>query len=233
MGLLQHFFKNVFKDESYTFGCSSFEQIPTGDLETHLSVARYGNFELTEAIRPSYDLKVIPQTGYRHDFYRDSSSGKSIPVLMASVSKEDLFETFLELLEPLGSVVDVVLESSHETTGRGHDDFYREHIDLPVLKSNLYFYEDLLINDGCLGVAVLNPRIPVEVQFDEHKLLIVYGENLKPFERILEQQNVRRNENIRFLTEAEHVHSSRSEYADLFQTLQTLLGMDSPHHSYI
>ena len=233
MGLLQHFFKNVFQDESYTFGYSSFEQVPSRDLETHLSVACYGDFELTEAVRPSYDLKVIPQNGYRHDYYRDTSSENSIPVLMASISKEKLFETFLELLEPLGPVVDVVLESSHETTGSGHEDFYREHIDLPVLKSNLYFYEDLLINDGCLGIAVLNPKLPVEVQFDEHKLLIVYGENLKPFERIFEQQNIQRNEKIRFLTEAEHVHSSRGEYVDQFCALQTLLGMDSPHHSYI
>ncbi|MCL2304692.1 MAG: hypothetical protein FWC43_05055 [Planctomycetaceae bacterium] len=233
MGLLQHFFKNVFKDETYTFGCSSFEQVPNEDLEVHLSVARYGNFELTEAIRPSYDLKIVPQNGYRYDYYRDSSSERSIPVLMASISKENLFETFLELLEPLGPVVDVVLESSHETTGRGHDDFYREHIDLPVLKSNLYFYEDLLTNDGCIGIAVLNPKIPVEVQFDEHKLLIVYGENLKPFERIFERQNVKRNEKIRFLTEAEHVHSSRGEYMDQFHTLQNLLGMDSPQLSYI
>ena len=232
MGLLQHFFKNVFKDESYLFGCRSFEQIPHQDLETHLSVACYGDFELTEAIRPSYDLKVIPKNGYRHDFYRDFSSEKSIPVLMASVSKENLFDTFLDLLDPLGPVVDVVLESSHEKTDRGHDDFYREHIDLPVLKSNLHHYEDLLTHDGCLGIAVLNPNLLVEVQFDEHKLLIVYGENLKPFERIFERQNVKRNESIRFLTEAEHVHSSRGEYVNQFQELQTLLGMDSPYYSY-
>ena len=233
MGLLQHFFKNVFKNESYTFGCSSFEQIHDKDLETHLSVACYGDFELTEAIRPSYDLKVIPRIGYRHDFYRDTTGDKSIPVLMASISKENLFETFIELLEPLGPVVDVVLESSHEKTGRGHEDFYREHIDLPVLTSNFYHYEDLLVNDGCLGIAVLNPSLPVEIQFDEHKLLIVYGENLKPFERIFERQNIKRDEKIRFLTEAEHVHSSRGEYMDQFHLLQTLLGMDSPHHSYI
>ena len=233
MGFLQHFFSKVFKDDTYAFGCSSFEQVPSQDLETHLSVAQYGNFELTEAVRPSFDLKVVPQNGYRHDYYRDTMSNKSIPVIMASVSRDRLFETFLELLEPLGAVVDVVLESSHEKTGRGHDDLYREHIDLPVLKSNLYHFEDLLLNDGCLGIAVLNPSIPVEVQFDEHKLLIVYGDNLKPFERILARQGITRNENIRFLTEAEHVHSSKGDYIDQCHSLQTLLGIDSPYLSYI
>ncbi len=233
MGFLQHFFKNVFNDDSLALGCNSFEQVPTGDLESHLSVAKYGAFELTEAIRPSFDLKIVPQSGYRHDFYRDPSNETSIPVLMGSVSKESLFETFLELLDPLGPVVDVVLETSHEKTGRGHEDLYREHIDLPVLKSYLYHHEEMLLNDGCLGIAVLNPNIPVEVQFDEHKLLIVYGENLKPFERIFESQQIKRNEKIRFLTEAEHVHSSRGEYIDQLQSLQTLLGIDSPYHSYI
>ena len=51
----------------------------------------------------------------------------------------------------------MVLETSHNREGRGHVDLYREHIDLPVLKSILCDYEDLLLNDGCTGIAVLNP----------------------------------------------------------------------------
>ena len=101
---------------------------------------------------------------------------------MAAASSEELFEVFMDLLDPLGPEVDVVLETSHHRQARGHADLYREHIDMPVLKSILYDYEDLLVNDGCLGIAVLNPGIPQEVQFDEHKLLIVYGNNLTAYE---------------------------------------------------
>ena len=43
----------------------------------------------------------------------------------------------MELLDPLGSVVDVVLETSHSGDRSGHTDLYREHIDMPVLKSIL------------------------------------------------------------------------------------------------
>ena len=131
---------------------------------------------LTDAVRPSYDLQVVPAQGYRHDTYRDEHNHTAVPVLMAAVSKERLFDTFMDLLDPLGSVVDVVLETSHNRDSQGHTDLYREHIDMPVLKSILWEYEDLLVNDGCTGLAVLNPDIPQEVQFDEHKLLIVYGE---------------------------------------------------------
>ena len=77
-----------------------------------------------------------------------------------------------------------MLETSHNRQQRGHVDLYREHIDLPVLKSILWDYEELLLNDGCIGIAVLNPDVPLEVQFDEHKLLIAYGHDLTPFEKV-------------------------------------------------
>jgi hypothetical protein len=152
-----------------------------------------------------------------------------VPVLMAAVSRERLFEAFMDLLDPLGFTVDVVLETSHNRHNKGHVDLYREHIDLPVLKSVLWEYEDLLLNDGCTGLAVLNPDIPLEIQFDEHKLLIVYGEQLREFENIFRQRSVGCNEQVRFVTEAEHVHSSSDAYAGQFEELRTRLGMDGDY----
>ena len=111
-------------------------------------------------MRPSYDLQVVPRQGYRHDVYRDEESRARVPVLMAAATKERLFETFMDLLDPLGFEVDVVLETSHNRSNRGHVDLYREHIDLPVLKSILWDFEELLLNDGCTGIAVLNPGVP-------------------------------------------------------------------------
>ena len=179
MGFLKRFFRNVFRDGSIPVGTSSFEDLSEEELEAHLGVCRYGDFTLTDAVRPSYDLKVMPAQGYRHDAYQDEETRTNVPVIMAAASQEITFELFMDLLEPLGSVVDVVLETSHHRGGNGHSDLYREHIDMPVLKSTLWDFEDLLVNDGCSGIAVLNPGIPQEVQFDEHKLLMVYGKNLK------------------------------------------------------
>ena len=95
-----------------------------------------------------------------------------------------------------------------------------------MLKSILWEYEDLLINDGCTGLAVLNPGIPQEIQFDEHKLLIVYGENLGEFEDILLTNGIECDDQMKFITEAEHVHSSSDAYARQFEELKTRLGMD-------
>jgi len=226
MGFLKRFFRNVLRDGTVPVGTSSFEELSEEELEAHLGVARYGDFTLTEAVRPSYDLRVVPCQGYRHDEYRDEGQRSTVPVLMGAVSKETLFEVFMDLLDPLGTVVDVVLETSHNRSRRGHTDLYREHIDLPVLKSILWEYEDLLANDGCAGIAVLNPGIPQEVQFDEHKLLIVYGSQLREYEAAFEQRSVGLDEQMKFITEAEHVHSSSDHYARQFEELQTRLGMD-------
>lgn len=228
MGFLKRFFRNVFQDtEATAVRHSSFEHLSEEELEAHLGVQRYGNFYLTDAVRPSYDLQVVPQQGFRHDVYHDEESKTRVPVLMASASKEVLFELFMELLDPLGGELDVVLETSHNRNGGGHEDLYREHIDAPVLKSILWEYEELLLNDGCTGIAVLNPNVPQEVQFDEHKLLIVYGEPLDDFEQTLANHRVRRNDDMRFITEAEHVHSSSEEFARQFEELRMRLGMDA------
>ena len=202
---------------------SSFEGVADGQMEEHLAVARYGSFLLTDAVRPAYDLSVVPSAGYRRDVYSDKENGAEVPVLMAAQTKERLFELFLDLLDPLGSEVDVVLESSH--SGQKTDQ-YREQMDLPILKSTLWDFEDLLLNDGCTGIAVLNPRAELEVQFDEHKLLVVYGRDLLEFESILDDAKLRCSDDIRFITEAEHVHSSDEEFKDAHDQLALRLGID-------
>ncbi|MEC8781835.1 MAG: hypothetical protein VXY07_03340 [Planctomycetota bacterium] len=230
MGFLKKFFRNVFHEgATHADPTSSFDQLTDDQLEAHLGINQYGQFQLTDAVRPSYDLKVHPKQGYRHDLYIDEENNSRVPVLMASASKDQLFELFMDMIQPLGQTVDVVLETSHDPSEEGHTDLYREHIDMPVLRSILYEYEDLLLNDGCTGIAVLNPNTPQEVQFDEHKLLIVYGSPLETFEHRLERNGVGHEEDIRFITEAEHVHSSSEEYQQQFQELCRRLGMDEKY----
>lgn len=226
MSFLKKFFRNVFSEGMPSQTTSSFEHLTEEELNAHLGVRRYGDFELTDAVRPSYDLQVVPSQGFRHDVYRDSESNANVPVLMATTSRERLFDTFMDLLDPLGHVVDVVIETSHEDAAQGHLDLYREHIDMAVLKSILWDFEEMLTNDGCTGIAVLNPGIPQEVQFDEHKLLICYGEDLSQYEQTLCERNLPCDDNMKFITEAEHVHSTSDQFAEQFEQLKMRLGMD-------
>jgi hypothetical protein len=226
MGFLKRFLRNAPRDGEHPLSSSSFDQLTEEQLEAHLEVHRYGNFILTDAVRPSFDLQVIPTEGYRHDVYHDEESRSTVPVLMAAASREHLFETFMELLDPLGPVVDAVIETSHDSHARQHVDLYREHIDMPVLKSILWDFEEMLVNDGCTGIAVLNPSVPQEVQFDEHKLLIVYGQNLELYEDALRARRLTCRDNLKFITEAEHVHSTSERYLRQFEELRMRLGID-------
>jgi hypothetical protein len=226
MGFLKNFFTNVFPEQAPAQPAGGFGRLSEAELEAHLGVARYGDFELSDAVRPSYNLEVVPTAGFRHDIYRDEENRTSVPVIMAAVTKSRLMESFIALIEPLGEVVDVVLETSHGAGSHGHTDLYREYIDMPILQSTLWDFEDLLVNDGCTGIAVLNPNIPQEVQLDEHKLLIVYGKELSPYEKTLKESRLPCREDMRFITEAEHVHSTCERYVQQFDELKMRLGMD-------
>src|SRR5262249_54148854 len=129
--------------------------VSADSLSAHLRVDRYGDFLLTDAIRPAQNLSVVPRQGFRRDTFRDARAGLTVPVLAAQVSRERLFDVFLALLEPLSDIVGVVLETSHDSDSDHHRDLVREGIDLPVLQSHLCDFEELLLNDGCTGVAVV------------------------------------------------------------------------------
>jgi hypothetical protein len=194
-------------------------------LAAHLQINRYGDFTLTDAVRPGPDVPVRPRQGYRIEVYRDRRARLRLPMLSAAVSAESLFDVFLALLEPLGDVVHVVLESSHGSAADRHRDLRRADIDRPVLASHFCEFEDLLVNDGCTGVAVLADGKPVEVQFDEHKLFHIYAPDLKPFRRVLKRLGVRRRKVLGLISEAEHLHHSTDEYAAAFRQLCLRVGV--------
>lgn len=226
MSFLQRFLERVLRNNPSRMPRTSFDDLSQEQLDAHLRVERYGSFTLTDAVRPSIGLDVVPREGYRRDVYCDPESGNTMPVLAASVSADRLFDVFMDLLDPLGEVVDVVMESSHDSEPGSHADLYREHMDTVILKSTLYDYESLLMNDGCTGLAALNPGGPMEVQFDEHKLLFVYAHDLEPFEEILKGYGLRRDDTLKFISEAEHLHSTDDEHRDQFDELLYRLGID-------
>ncbi|MEM0925296.1 MAG: hypothetical protein AAGJ83_04600 [Planctomycetota bacterium] len=229
MGFLKRILRsNATEETGSVFSPGSFETLSEEELQTHMGIKTYGAFDLTDAIRPSYDLQVVPKQGFRFDEYVDDQSRTRTPVIMAAATRHTIMDLFLDLIDPLGPVVDVVLETSHHFAGH-HADLYREHIDIPVLKSILLEFEDLLLNDGCTGIAVINPGRKQEVQLDEHKLMIIYGRPLDRFENILIQSDVYPDESIKFITEAEHVHSSSEAFYDQFNQLKNRLGMDSDY----
>ncbi len=204
---------------------SSFASLSREEIETHIAIGRYGSFQLTDAIRPSYDLRIRPEEGYDRRLWRASSGRASIPLLTSMVSREKLSDLFFDLLGELGSMVDVVLESSHARRS-GHSDYTRDEIDLPILMSCLYDFEDLLLNDGYFGIAVIDPGRQVEVRFDEHKSISVFGRDIDAFEEIFRAYRIPRRDRVRLLSEDEHLHASASGFRGQFEMLRARLGID-------
>lgn len=235
MSTLKRFYRNVLQHHVSFVSGTNEERIHTLELESHLATVKYGNFMLTDAVRPSFDLQIIPEQGYKYDRIKLGAQSRRtgmrwlMPILVVSVSLERLFDTFLDMLDPLGDTVNVVLETSHCHSGAHRTCLRRDYIDLPVLKSFLYDHEELLLNDGCTGISVHSSKMSAEVRFDEHKLIIVCAKSLTPYEKILHRQNIPRNEAMRLLTDAEHVHITRDEYFQRFKTLQVTLGMDESY----
>ncbi|MBL6724138.1 MAG: hypothetical protein ISQ09_03510 [Rubripirellula sp.] len=226
MGFLKRILQSNLKgQESSRPARGSFETLSRDELNTHMNIRTYGAFDLTDAVRPSYDLQVVPKQGFRFDQHVDDTTGLKTPAIMASVTQHRLLDLFFELIDRLGPVVDVVLESSHRVQST-HQELYREHIDAAVLKSVLLEFEDLLLNDGCTGIAVINPQKRQEVQLDEHKLIIMYGRPLDEFVATLIEEDVYPDKNIRFITEAEHVHSSSEKMHHRFEILKNRLGIN-------
>ena len=128
----------------------------------------------------------MPRQGYRLDVYRDDPEARRLPMLAAAVSAERLFDLFLDLLEPLGERSTSCWRRA-TTAGRRrpHATCSASTSTCRCWTSHFCDFEDLLLNDGCTGVAVISDDRPMEVQFDEHKLLVVYAPDLKPFRRVL------------------------------------------------
>src|SRR5262249_30314167 len=60
MSFLQRFLERVLRNSSGRMARTSFDDLSPDQLDAHLRVGRYGNFTLTDAVRPSIGLDVIP-----------------------------------------------------------------------------------------------------------------------------------------------------------------------------
>ncbi len=207
---------------------SNFGYVDEKTMQKILSKSRYGNFQLTEAIRVFNENGNVPSQGFKRDIYHKKGE-KPSQVLVISLSQENLFDTFLKFLDLIDETPDVVLETSHY---RGHREpyrLYREALDLPILKSHLDVYRDKFLEDGCAGISIYKPSKKLEIQFDEHKLIYVYSDRLKrlqPFEGILFDLGIIRSVSIKFVTEGRHVHLSSHELKAEFDEFCQNLGVD-------
>jgi hypothetical protein len=179
----------------------------------------------SDAARPSPEVRVKAVAGYRSDVYYNPVNRRRLPALAIAADQSMVFDLFLALLKPLGPTVDAILETSHFRSDGKHRDYRRLGLDRDVLSSYLCEFEDLIRDDGCTGVAVISTRGPVEVQFDEHKTIVVYAPKRRRFRNICQQFGLQRRDDLVLVSEVRHVHRSNPEYAMMFRDLTVRLHM--------
>lgn len=173
----------------------------------------YGNGTFVENRKEDVGVSTLHE-GYRHRMYRDPQQRLEIPVVVAAVSAPRLLSTFLTLSDVLDSTVDLVLETSRGMSQPGERrDYLREQMDLPVLQSLLWEHEAMLMNDGRMGLAILDSDRPLELQLDEHKLIYIYTHEPEPFERCLRDLGIFEDDHLEVVTQRSHCHGSSPEYA--------------------
>ena len=207
---------------------SSFADRTPTEMKNHFMRDKYGNFWLPDAIRPSFDLQIIPKEGFRREINQDETTEENMPMLRGAVSRERLMDVFLEMLDLLGETANVILETSHAElrNEKNFQYFFREEIDIPVLKSILWDYEDFLISDGCSGIAVFHGETIQEIHLDEHKLLLIYAENTSDYEQIFIRNDIFPDASFPVITDAEHVHVTQSAFMERFLALTYDLKME-------
>src|SRR3989344_1555052 len=201
----------------------SFFGLTEEEISTHCRTKKYGDFTLTGAVAPSYDLVIVPENGFRQKPTVCCCCGCTIPFITISASKEILFDLFLDLVSALNSVVDVVIilyeNHNKKSCGRRRDD-----IDIATLLSILQEFEENLLGDGCLEVAVAREIPPVEIQLDDHKLIQIWHyQHIPNFIELMTKYGLKEKPEMYFITEAEHVHSSSEDSEKKFYELASRL----------
>src|SRR3954464_9490932 len=98
MGFLKNFFTDVYATETKARPATGFQQLSEVELEAHLNVCRYGDFELTDAVRPSYTLEVAPSAVSRPAPNREKGTRAKWPGLWAPVTRRYMMDGFMSLI---------------------------------------------------------------------------------------------------------------------------------------
>jgi hypothetical protein len=204
-------------------------------IETHCRIKRYGPFELVEAISPGYDLKIVPEAGYKvaeaailgkeQNQIRVPLVVKGKPCLIISVSKEDLLKILVELIfhffrkNARARIRD--MQEKRFFKPIRYSSLSREVV---ALTSCIYDFEEVLFA-GCFAISFYDYGETREVGLDEHKLIYLTGVNFADALQILAQYELVHKPKMHFLFEGEHFHSL--EKVDGFDNFVTQICVDT------
>lgn len=199
----------------------SFEDLSEEELDAHEGVDWYDNFQLTDAIRPSWGVIIKPTEGFIHHSAFNKYLQKNVPIITASVTRAKLWDLFLELTEPFSDMVNIDIEHASDIRDyRLWNNYTGEDVEKIILPSMLNEYDDFLINDGSTKMTITDQRTTSSVKLDDHKFLILTGaEYEKRFREILQEAGVSHRQKMEFIDDEEHMHYAHQDQHKLQELL--------------
>lgn len=177
------------------------------------------------------------EPAYRTDVYRDDAGGQDLYELEAAVPSGALVSVFFKCLEHLDDVVDVVIESTHDSSITDWNSaephpcelFLREYLEKPALLEMLASYERWLFFDGMSAIAVYGSEAagfgsPAEIKLGDDKVLYIISDDLSDFQAIMEEYGIRLNPNVTFVSDGAHIHYSADILDDMTQAFISEIG---------
>lgn len=156
-----------------------------------------------------------------------------IPAIVASVSRDKIFPIFLEILDVFkqeGSNVDVSLDTITAENIIAHSQT-RNDMSLNLILSHLEdtAFQDALLSNGEVSLAIMNPERRFECQLDHHKQIIIYTasrEAMFPFEVVLRKHGIQPDQQKSDIpSEINHMHLNNSS-SEVLNRLIASLGLE-------
>jgi hypothetical protein len=94
-----------------------------------------------------------------------------------------------------------VVAEDFRTDNGNHIDYFAYYKDTFVVRSILLDFEELLLNDGLVGIAVWSEAIQAEVKLTMHKIIQVYVRDSYPFQQVLADFGIKADPDLRFFFE--------------------------------
>lgn len=159
-----------------------------------------------------------------------SDQGSKIPMILASVSRDNVFPILLEILGSLkrySEVANVALDTMSPQNSVDMEQ-RRDEVSLNLILSHLEdkAFQDALLANGDVSFAVMVPSHILECQLDAHKQIIIYAHNpeaMLGFELILRRHRIFPDQMKRDLpSELEHLHLNTSSSVDMNRFIASL-----------
>lgn len=178
----------------------------------------FGDFKLSEAVAIFKDSKIVPREGYVIEKFT-AENGNQMNRIIISVSEENIYSLFDDLLSLFGETVSVAIEDFLVENG-DHVDYFAYHKETVLIRSIFTDYENVFVRDGFLGISVFEHVYQTEVKITDHKTIDIYAFDTTEFKNVLALYGLQEEMMLQFFYEEGHFHLASSNHEETIESLK-------------